>query len=709
MKKSEKQKYEYLAFISYQRKDEVIAKRLQHTLEFYNLPIAVIENHPEHPELKDGIRPIFVDMTELGDEPFLKPAIEKALKESRFLIVICSPRSAESKWVNKEVQYFQKLKRTKRIIPFIIEGTPNAQLGDEECCTPLLKKLLGERELLGLNINEMGFDAAAVKVVSRMFRIGFRTLWNRFEMEKEEEQRKEREKKDKLFRLQSRFIADRAKTVATYDSYLARRLAVEVLPENIDNPNRPYVPEAEAALRYSSYQSNTILRGHDNSACSVVYSPDGERILSFSTDMIKIWDVETGINIYTIEESFHGADFYQDSKHIITISGILKDTKVIIHDLDTGEIKPITGFQDFLGFKCSFSPNRALVATDMDTLWDITKGELQKKLAGDEYTTVGSERYFSPDSTLIASCSDHQVWINNVYGDDYMVLPEEHTDNVCAVSFSPADKNLVSASWDKTLKIWDIETISVLITLTGHTERVFTVAYSQDGKRIASGDEGGTIIIWNPETGEILKRFEGHLKSISSIQFSPDGKHIVSSSADKTIRLWDLEDHAELRQYNKTDTYSNLFEHIAVNPVENTLSYSLDNCLVLLNLETQSVFRAFCATEGNVNSFAFSSDGEKIITTSGKTLLLWNLKTGKLHRTFRGHHDEVFFVSFSIDGNRVVSTSVDKTLKIWDIKSGECIITKEVKAWMAIPTTTSPPRKGNTGISRQWRLQPTSR
>ena len=72
---------EYFAFISYQRKDEAMAKRLQHTLEYYKLPVAVIEKEPE---LKDGVRPIFVDMTELGDEPFLTEAIEKALKGSRF-------------------------------------------------------------------------------------------------------------------------------------------------------------------------------------------------------------------------------------------------------------------------------------------------------------------------------------------------------------------------------------------------------------------------------------------------------------------------------------------------------------------------------------------------------------------------------------------------------------------------------------------------
>lgn len=665
---------EYYAFISYKSEDSEWAIWLQHELEHYRLPASFNGRS----DIRQELRPVFRDIDELSAGN-LPEQIRQALENSLNLIVVCSPQAAASPWVNQEIETFISLGRIEHIFPFIVEGnSPN------EFFPPALLNLPKSEERLGGDVCKNGKDAAFIKIVSGMLGVRFDSLWQRYEKEKAENERREREKRDNLYRLQSRFIAEKAKTVATYDSYLARRLAVEALPEVIDNPDRPYIPEADAALRLSSYQSNTILRGHTKPVNSAVYSSDGKRILSISTDMIKVWDVETGINIYTIEESSHGADFYQDSEHIITISGFLADTKMTIHNLDTGEIKSINGFQNFLGFKCTFSPNSTYVVTDMDALWDITKGELLKNLIGDEYTTVGSERYFSPDSTLIASCSNHQVWINNVYGDDYIVLPEEHTDNVSAVSFSPREKKLVSASWDKTLKIWDIETKSVLITLKGHLERVFAVVYSLDGKRIASGDEGGVIIIWNSETGEVIKQIEGHTKSISSLHFSPDGNHIVSSSDDKTVRLWDLKDHTEFRQYNNTHTFNTLFDPVAANPVEKTIAYSFDNCLVVWNLETKSISRAFYAPEGIINSIAFSYDGKEIITTSGKALLLWNLKTNKLIHTYRGHHDEVFFVSFSPDGKRVVSTSADKTLKIWELGSGDCVITKEVKAWMAM-------------------------
>lgn len=133
-----------------------------------------------NPELPERIRPVFKDTTDL--EPgVLAQKIQDALNSSKFLIVICSPRSANSVWVSKEVQSFIDSGRADHIIPFIIGGSPNASNPAEECFPEGLRQLAGEQELLGANINEMGRDAAAIKVVARMFNLRFDTLWQRYE------------------------------------------------------------------------------------------------------------------------------------------------------------------------------------------------------------------------------------------------------------------------------------------------------------------------------------------------------------------------------------------------------------------------------------------------------------------------------------------------------------------------------------------------
>ena len=171
---------EYFAFISYQRKDEKWAEGLRNKLEHYRLPSSV---RRENASLPKEIRPIFRDALELAGGVLAKE-IETALQQSKFLIVICSPNSAKSPWVNKETQTFINLGREERIIPFIIDGIPFSDDPLTECFPPALRSLKGEKELLGININEMGQEAAAIKVVARMFGLKFDTLWQRFEREK---------------------------------------------------------------------------------------------------------------------------------------------------------------------------------------------------------------------------------------------------------------------------------------------------------------------------------------------------------------------------------------------------------------------------------------------------------------------------------------------------------------------------------------------
>ena len=173
------QNKEYYAFISYKREDEKWAKWLQNKLEHYKFPT----NLNGRTDLPKNIRPTFRDVTDLTPG-LLAEEIDKALRSSEWLIVICSPRSAKNQWVCKEAQTFIDLGRADKIIPFVIEGNPFSKDSSTECYPEALLNLTGGRELLATNINEMGRNAAAIKVVARMFNLRFDSLWHRFEREK---------------------------------------------------------------------------------------------------------------------------------------------------------------------------------------------------------------------------------------------------------------------------------------------------------------------------------------------------------------------------------------------------------------------------------------------------------------------------------------------------------------------------------------------
>lgn len=180
-------KYTNIAFISYKREDEAWTKWLQKKIEYYKLPIEIRKIHPNL-EFSERPRHVFKDTTDLSGGVLAK-AIKAGLDSSKFLIVICSPRAAKSEWVCKEVQEFIDSGREEYIIPFIIEGEPHAKNKENECFPSTLKSLAGERELLGINVNENGREAASVKVAARMFGLSYDSLWQRFKREEKKRKR----------------------------------------------------------------------------------------------------------------------------------------------------------------------------------------------------------------------------------------------------------------------------------------------------------------------------------------------------------------------------------------------------------------------------------------------------------------------------------------------------------------------------------------
>lgn len=175
------QEFKYFAFISYSSKDTVWGKRLQRKLENYRMPATLCS---ERGWKRKPINPIFFAPTDIQPGG-LDNELQERLKDSRNLIVVCSPNSARSNWVGQEIEYFHQLGRTNKIHFFIVDGKPHSGDPDTECFNPVVNKL-GMPEILGANIHEKVFrwswlnrERAYVQLISKLLGVEFDSIWRR--------------------------------------------------------------------------------------------------------------------------------------------------------------------------------------------------------------------------------------------------------------------------------------------------------------------------------------------------------------------------------------------------------------------------------------------------------------------------------------------------------------------------------------------------
>ena len=180
-KMMQEQEFKYYAFISYNSKDTVWGKRVQRKLEHYRMPATLCS---ERGWKRTPIRPVFFAPTDIQPGG-LTDELQERLKASRNLIVICSPNSAQSDWVGKEIEFFHSLGRTENIHFFIVDGKPHSGNPEAECFNPVIDKL-GLPEILGANIHERNYrwpwlnkERAYVQLVSKLLGVEFDAIWQR--------------------------------------------------------------------------------------------------------------------------------------------------------------------------------------------------------------------------------------------------------------------------------------------------------------------------------------------------------------------------------------------------------------------------------------------------------------------------------------------------------------------------------------------------
>lgn len=282
----------------------------------------------------------------------------------------------------------------------------------------------------------------------------------------------------------------------------------------------------------------------------------------------------------------------------------------------------------------------------------------------------------TPDGKRAVSASGDRtlkVW-DLASGEEVLTLAG-HSDRVTAVAVTPDGKLAVSAALDMTVKVWDLATGEERLTVSGRSTLATALAVTPDGKRVLSAAGGHTINVWDLMTGKQHLTLAGHAYPVAAVAVTPDGRFAVSGSLDKTVKVWDLATgEAKLTVSGR----STLATAVTVTPDgQSFVSPAADHTLLVRDLMTGESRLTLTGHSDVVTSVVIVPDGKHAISGSwDNTLKVWNLTTGEAELTLSGHSDLVSAVAVTPDGKRAVSGSGDYTLRVWNLSSREENITR---------------------------------
>ena len=263
-----------------------------------------------------------------------------------------------------------------------------------------------------------------------------------------------------------------------------------------------------------------------------------------------------------------------------------------------------------------------------------------------------------------------------------------HTESVRFATFSPDGKKIITASVDKTARIWDAQSGKTLRTLGGHGDIVTSASFSPDGKKVVTanyGHEYGAKFAdgaktWDAESGMELQVFERDADMVSFAAFSPDGKKIVTAGLS-AVRIWDVESGRELQRLGHPDVNCATFSPDG----KKVVTASSGNSSLIWDVESGKILQTLKGYNHYwYRSAVFSPDGKRIVTAHASkdgyfnVARVWDAETGMELLELKGHQGDVNFASFSPDGKKIVTAGSDGrargTARIWDAETG-----KEIK------------------------------
>ncbi len=318
-----------------------------------------------------------------------------------------------------------------------------------------------------------------------------------------------------------------------------------------------------------------ILKGHKVAVRQVEISSDGRRVASWSNDKVfLVWDVDSGEyrkggrNILRDINGVHNQSVSVDCQRIVTS----RNGKIWhVWDLEREELISTFESESTLsvltvsprGQRALFEREETLEVRNLDTgeremLQKSNVGPFSRAAitqSGQCIIHSGEDQYDKERSWK--GSHDLLFWNLDTQGETKVL--KGHQGSVRGVAISTDGQRAVSASEDRTVRVWDLATGKCIAKLEGHFKGLSSVAMTPDGRRAVSASDDHTARVWDLDSGRCLAILEGHTGTVWDVAITANGQRVVSASQDRTLRVWDLSPSLQMlgKETNDVIRYTN--------------------------------------------------------------------------------------------------------------------------------------------------------
>ncbi len=480
-------------------------------------------------------------------------------------------------------------------------------------------------------------------------------------------------------------------------------------------------------LRIWDLDSGACLRtleGHDNDIRDLAVTPDCRWIVSGGEDKsIRVWDLETGECLRVLEghgDQISCISLSPDGRRAVS-SG--KDQTARLWDLASGKsLHTLVGHRDWVWRACFTPDGRHIVSAGSSgtlRVWDAETGEVERTLeapGGSSFCLC-----VTPDGrrVITGGGDDKRLRVRDLQSGDCVRLLAGHSENVSQVCVTPDGRRAISGADDHTIWVWDLEADPPQeADGEGHGSMVSGISDCVDGKHVISSGWDGFLRLWQVETGRELGGFDARERFvmdsgfIECIAVTRDGRRLVSGATNGKVRVWDLQSGTCLHSidgHKGWDTCTRFVCCVSLSPDgRQAVTGGSDETLRLWDIEAGTCLRVLSKPDMTnrvymgrlswIRGVSVCHDGVRVVSGGeDKRLRVWDMRTGECLRVLEGHKDSVHAVSTTRDGRKVVSASADKTLRVWDLASGACLRVLEGHGMTVTCVGTSP--EGGRAVS----------